>query len=146
MWDLFIKRLEKIPAKIAAIFVSVGIASVFIWFLALTAAALFGNRAVEFWPPKIDADTSLTAEIRFLTEELRKTIQAEAARRVALTRQMGKAHEQAVAFKEKGEDRGAEAYWKNAFDLLLEFKRSDERLAERLSVMEQRLAALQRRL
>jgi hypothetical protein len=43
MWDLLIKLLEKIPAKIAAIFVSVGITSVFIWFLAFTAAALFGN-------------------------------------------------------------------------------------------------------
>jgi hypothetical protein len=146
MWDLLIKLLEKIPAKMAAIFVSVGITSVFIWFLAFTAAALFGNRSVEFWPPKLGADTSLTAEIRSLTEELRKTIQAEAGLRVALMRQIGRAREQAAAFKEKGEDRAAEAYWKNAFDLVLELKRSDERLAERLSVMEQRLASLQRRL
>jgi hypothetical protein len=146
MWDLLIKLLEKIPAKIAAIFVSVGITSVFIWVLALTAVALYGNRSVEFWPPKLGADTSVTTEIRSLTEELRKTIQAEAGLRVTLMRQIAKAREQAAAFNEKGEDRGAEVYWKNAFDLVLELKRSDERLAERLSVMEQRLAVLQRRL
>jgi hypothetical protein len=103
MWDLLIKLVEKVPAKIAAIFVSVGMTAVFIWFLTLAGAALFSNRSVEFWPPKIGADTSLTAEVRSLTEELRKTIQAEAGLRVALMSQIWKAREQAAAFQQGGQ-------------------------------------------
>jgi hypothetical protein len=146
MWDFFSKLVERVPARLAALLLALTVGTSLVWFVALAGAALFTNRAVEFFPPKIGTDPALQAEIKALHEQLRESIQNEQSLRVTLIGQSIAVREQSAQARQKGEDRAADAYKENADQLDLQIRRSEELLARQLSEFGPRLDSLQRRL
>lgn len=72
--------IEKIPVKFTLVVLSVVIA----WFGILTGVALFTKRSVDFFPPRISTDPALVAELKALSEQVRRLSENEQAHRARM--------------------------------------------------------------
>ncbi len=146
MWNFLTKLVEKIPARFAAILVAVSIGGALIWFSVIAGAALFTNRQVEFFPPKIGTDPQLRAELKTLTERLTQTIKEEQDfRRSMVTGALG-LRGAAAGYRQQGQDKIADELINGADKMEAQIKQSEERLEERFRALEASLGQLKKRL
>ena len=146
MWEFFTKLVEKVPARLVALLLSVTVGAAFVWFAVLAGAALFTNRDVQFFPPKIGTDPQVKAEVKLLSERVDQVVKQEQTLRGTLIAASISMRTGAADLRQKGQDKAADEYRLGADKIDAQIKETEQRLGERYRALEASLDQLRRQL